>query len=429
MICYVMSAFLWLVYMWLDSMVVCYAFEPRKENVDRGVMTLGLMAAQFPAAAVKFLYNEYIAIRYGALLAVGIITIVYAVVFLKGIFWQKVLFMVCEYLVAMLSEMICIGLLGKYLDHVPKLSYGSPVTVLMLVFVCIVTAVLFQIFVILWKKFVGKENQDLNVIITFSVFPVSQVLMIMAINEQTFLEMSTYTGMILLAAAVGAVADGMLLYTFLRQQQMQELKLRLSEVQGTWEIARNHYHEIEARREEFAKIRHDMRNQQMVLQELLHQGEYEKAEKMLETLTETVAATAEYVYCGDPVFNAIMGETERACRVRGVELRYDLEIPEKLKLDPVAICSILSNMTRNAVAAAAETEEGTKAFLAIKAAVKGDYLHICVENSRAKVPSKKEARKGYGLEILRDLVDRNHGQIDVEPGDGRFRVDITVENF
>ena len=429
MICYVMSAFLWLVYMWLDSMVVCYAFEPRKENVGRGVMTLGLMAAQFPAAAVKFLYNEYIAIRYGALLAVGIITIVYAVVFLKGTFWQKVLFMVCEYLVAMLSEMICIGLLGKYLDHVPKLSYGSPVTVLMLVFVCIVTAVLFQIFVILWKKFVGKENQDLNVIITFSVFPVSQVLMIMAINEQTFLEMSTYTGMILLAAAVGAVADGMLLYTFLRQQQMQELKLRLSEVQGTWEIARNHYHEIEARREEFAKIRHDMRNQQMVLQELLHQGEYEKAEKMLETLTETVAATAEYVYCGDPVFNAIMGETERACRVRGVELRYDLEIPEKLKLDPVAICSILSNMTRNAVAAAAETEEGTKAFLAIKAAVKGDYLHICVENSRAKVPFKKEARKGYGLEILRDLVDRNHGQIDVEPGDGRFRVDITVENF
>ncbi len=70
-----------------------------------------------------------------------------------------------------------------------------------------------------------------------------------------------------------------LLYTLLRQQQLQELKLRLSEVQSTWEIAENHYHEIENRREEFAKIRHDMRNQQMVLQELLHQGEYEKAEK------------------------------------------------------------------------------------------------------------------------------------------------------
>ena len=34
-----------------------------------------------------------------------------------------------------------------------------------------------------------------------------------------------------------------------------------------------------------------------------------------------------------------------------------------------------------------------------------------------------------GLEILHDLVERNHGQIDVQPGEGSFRVDVTVENF
>ena len=429
MICYGISALLWLVYLWLDSMVVCYAFAPRRENVGRGVMTLGLMAAQFPAAVLKFLCNDNPLIRYGALAAVGVITVIYAAVFLQGYLWQKIAFMVCEYLCALLAEMICIGLLGRYLDRLPELSYDSPVMVLLLVFVCAVTAVLFQLLVILWKRIIGKETQNVSLIITFSVFPISQILMILAINEQTFLEMSAYTGVILMAAAAGAVADGMLLYTLLRQQQIQELQLRLSEVQGTWEIARNHYHEIEARREEFAKIRHDMRNQQMVLQELLHRGEYEKAEKMLGTLTDAVAATTEYVYCGDPVFNAIMGETERTCKEKGIELKYDLEIPEKLKMDPVAICSILSNLTRNALTAAAETVKRGDAFLAVKAAVKGDYLHICVENSRDMAAPKKEGRKGYGLEILKDLVERNHGQIDIEPGEGIFRVDITVENF
>lgn len=429
MICYAISALLWLVYLWLDSMVVCYAFEPRREGVGRGTMTLGLMAAQLPAAIVKFLYNDHPVFRYGALVAVGVITVAYAAVFLKGASWQKIVFMMCEYLLAMLAEMICIGLLGSYLDQAAELSYHSPVMVLLLVFVCMVTAVAFHILVVLWKKCIGKENQDISVIITFSIFPVSQILMIMAVNEQTFLEVSPYTGMILLAAAVGAVADGMLLYTLLRQQQMQELKLRLSEVQSTWETARNHYHEIEARREEFAKIRHDMRNQQLVLQDLLHQGEYEKAEKMLGTLTEAVASTTEYVYCGDPVFNAIMAETERACRELGIELRYDLEIPEKLKLDPVALCSILSNMTRNAVTAAGETVGETEAFLSVKAAVKGDYLHICVENSRKNTISGHRTRKGYGLEILKELVERNHGQMDVEPGEEIFRVNITVENF
>ena len=328
----------------------------------------------------------------------------------------------------MLAEMLSIGILNKYMEQKPQLSYYTPTMVLLLSVVLSVTAIFFLIFLVVWKKIVEKESFDVSIIIVFSVFPVSQLLMITAINEQAFRNLTLYTGWILAAAILGSVVDGVLLYTLLRQQQLQELKLRLSEVQSTWEMARNHYHEIETRREEFAKIRHDMRNQQMVLQELLHQGEYEKAEKMLETLTDTVAATTEYIYCGDPVFNAIMGETEKTCREKRIAFKYDLEIPQKLKLDPVAICSILSNLTRNAVAAAEMTER-EEAFLSVKAAVKGDYLHICVENSRAKTVPKKTERKGYGLEILHDLVERNHGQIDVQPGEGSFRVDVTVENF
>lgn len=428
MICYMMCILLWIAYLWLDCMVVGYAFEPRKDNVGQEGIILGLMAAQLPAAAVKFLYNDYVMVRYGAILAIGIITVVYAAIFLKGTFGQKVLFMVCEYLIAMLAEMFSIGILNKYMEQKPLLSYYTPTMVLLLSVVLSVTAIFFLVFLVVWKKIVEKESFDVRIIIVFSIFPVSQLLMITAINEQTFRNMTLYTGWILAAAILGSVADGVLLYTLLRQQQLQELKLRLSEVQSTWETARNHYHEIETRREEFAKIRHDMRNQQMVLQELLHQGEYEKAEKMLETLTDTVAATTEYIYCGDPVFNAIMGETERACREHKIDFQYDLEIPQKLKLDPVVVCSILSNLTRNAVAAAEMTER-QEAFLTVKAAVKGDYLHICVENSRTKKAPKKTERKGYGLEILRDLVERNHGQIDIQPGEGSFRVDITVENF
>ena len=412
MICYIMCILLWIAYLWLDCMVVAYAFEPRRDSVRQAGIILGLMAAQLPAAVLKFLFNDNVLVRYGAMIAVGIVTVAYAAVFLKGTIGQKVLFMLCEYLTALLAEMLSIGILNKYMEQKPQLSYYTPTMVLLVV----------------WKKIVEKESFNVSIIIVFSVFPVSQLLMITAINEQVFRNMTLYTGWILAAAILGSVADGVLLYTLLRQQQLQELKLRLSEVQSTWEIAENHYHEIENRREEFAKIRHDMRNQQMVLQELLHQGEYEKAEKMLETLTDTVAATTEYLYCGDPVFNAIMGETEKACREKRIAFQYDLEIPQKLKLDPVAICSILSNLTRNAVAAAEMTER-EEAFLSVKAAVKGDYLHICVENSRAKKLPGRPGRKGYGLEILHDLVERNHGQIDVQPGEGSFRVDVTVENF
>ena len=383
MICYIMCILLWIAYLWLDCMVVAYAFEPRRDSVRQAGIILDLMAAQLPAAALKFLFNDNVLVRYGAMIAVGIVTVAYAAVFLKGTIGQKVLFMLCEYLTALLAEMLSIGILNKYMEQKPQLSYYTPTMVLLLSVVLTVTAIFFLIFLVVWKKIVEKESFDVSIIIVFSVFPVSQLLMITAINEQVFRNMTLYTGWILAAAILGSVADGVLLYTLLRQQQLQEL---------------------------------------------LHQGEYEKAEKMLETLTDTVAATTEYLYCGDPVFNAIMGETEKACREKRIAFQYDLEIPQKLKLDPVAICSILSNLTRNAVAAAEMTER-EEAFLSVKAAVKGDYLHICVENSRAKKLPGRPGRKGYGLEILHDLVERNHGQIDVQPGEGSFRVDVTVENF
>ena len=145
MICYMMCILLWIAYLWLDCMVVGYAFEPRKENVGQTSIILGLMAAQLPAAAVKFLFNDHVMVRYGAMIAVGIVTVAYAVVFLKGTLGQKVLFMVCEYLTALLAEMLSIGILNKYMEQKPQLSYYTPTMVLLLSVVLSVTAIFFLI--------------------------------------------------------------------------------------------------------------------------------------------------------------------------------------------------------------------------------------------------------------------------------------------
>ena len=75
MICYIMCILLWIAYLWLDCMVVGYAFKPRRENAGQAGIILGLMAVQLPAAALKFLFNDYAPVRYGAMIAVGIFTV------------------------------------------------------------------------------------------------------------------------------------------------------------------------------------------------------------------------------------------------------------------------------------------------------------------------------------------------------------------
>lgn len=88
-------------------------------------------------------------------------------------------------------------------------------------------------------------------------------------------------------------ADILLLYTLVRQQKMQGMSEQIDELTRAWETERNHYREIEDRRENLAKIRHDMNEHLNIIKELMKRGEYTKVNAMLDTLTEYVASTRE----------------------------------------------------------------------------------------------------------------------------------------
>ena len=225
---------------------------------------------------------------------------------------------------------------------------------------------------------------------------------------------------------LGIVADVLLMILLLRQQSMYDMEVKLAELEKAWQVEQNHYRDIEARREALAKIRHDISEHFVVMQELLHQGNYDKVIAMLNTLQESVGATKEYVYCADQIVNAIMAENERECRKKGIDFQYNLEIEQPLKLNPVVICSIFSNLLKNAVAAAEEVEN--KSFIIINASVNGDYLSVKVKNKFVD-SGKKKHRKGYGLEILRTLADKYHGKVETEVKDEVFYTYLSVENI
>lgn len=237
-------------------------------------------------------------------------------------------------------------------------------------------------------------------------------------------------------------ADILLLYTLVRQQKMQGMSEQIDELTKAWETERNHYREIEDRRENLAKIRHDMNEHLNIIKELMKRGEYTKVNAMLDTLTEYVASTREKMYCGDPVVNAVMAENEKICKENGISLQYEFRIPKPLQMDAISICSIFSNLMRNAVTAARKAKEAAgeyasqqtegrnagEIYVSVKAAVSGDYLHIITENSRIVEKKPLNARKGYGKVIIKELVERHNGQMEIKESPDRYRTEITVEN-
>lgn len=419
---------LWVLDRMVSSTITGFGFEPKKDNVKRWKYILGLFLVQIPFITLKFIFNWNSTVRsVGWILTVTASTL-YLIFMFKGYIWQKILFVLFEVICCCMAEWLTQLLLQDILLQIEGLYFNQPIMVIYIVFVEILFVIFFLFFMLLWKKFILKKGYDLKVFFIFIIFPISQIIMLSNINFRILSEMTPANMAAVISLVLGIVADVLLLFLLLRQQSMYEIEVKLAEVEKAWQVEQNHYRDIEARREELAKIRHDISEHFVVMQELLHQGNYEKVVEMLYTLKQYVASTKEYVYCGDPVINAIMAENERECRKKGVVLNYTFEIMQPLKINPVVICSIFSNLMRNSLAAVEEVEDRSKAVIEIKAAVKGDYLIVKVDNPFITKKKKDKKRKGYGLEILRTMVDRYHGQMDVVTENNVYSTRITVEN-
>ena len=419
---------LWVLDRMVSSTITGFGFEPKKDNVKRWKYILGLFLVQIPFITLKFIFNWNSTVRsVGWILTVTASTL-YLIFMFKGYIWQKILFVLFEVICCCMAEWLTQLLLQDILLQIEGLYFNQPIMVIYIVFVEILFVIFFLFFMLMWKKFILKKGYELKVFFIFIIFPISQIIMLSNINFRILSEMTPANMAAVISLVLGIVADVLLLFLLLRQQSMYEIEVKLAEVEKAWQVEQNHYRDIEARREELAKIRHDISEQFIVMQELLHQENYEKVVEMLYTLKQYVASTKEYVYCGDPVINAIMAENERECRKKGVVLNYTFEIMQPLKINPVVICSIFSNLMRNSMAAVEEVEDKSKAVIDIKAAVKGDYLIVKVDNPFIAKKKKDKKRKGYGLEILRTMVDRYHGQMDVVTENNVYSTRITVEN-
>ena len=413
-----------------SNIIIAFGFSNKNPKITKFRCVIELTLLQAPIGIAKMLLNHNIGLRNIFILTNITLLILYAHKRFIGQLWKKVVFILFYYLCNYIAEIIVQLLMEDELSIAFRENPYSTVTVtFFLIYLFILSTFFFLLFLYIWRKIGTTERYTFKSFVVFVIFPASQLLMIASMSSGIF-EFDTPRGMLALSGImIGLVADILLLYTLFRQQSMHEMSIRLHSIQKAWDVEQNHYEEIEARREELAKIRHDLNEQFYVIDELISTNNIDKAQQMLHTLREYVDSTKEYVYCGDPVVNAILEENQRFCDEKNIELTYDLQIPKPLLIEPVSTCSLFSNLLRNAIAAASDVTV-KRPCISIKATVNGDYLHVRVDNDYVKTTKRlsKESRKGYGLDILQSIADKYNGQMETECTDSQYSVRIFIEN-
>lgn len=415
--------FLWSLGVLWVGIFFALGLEPRWGKVPRSVLAAGFTLICLPVAYLKFAFTATLWIE--ALYFLGIaILLLYILIPFKDKLWKKILLFILFNAITFISETLCMVLFGS-IGFSSEPDFKSPETVLMVSAVTAILLIFSSLLLLVWNRFIMRKATARRVLIFF-IFPLSQLITLYAI-DRNFTASGSFGGFLgCIGILMGFLADFILLYILMAQGQKEVLAQQLQELETLYRAEYIHYQSIEAKREEMAKLRHDYNNQLVTVYHLAEQGETNQLRALLEAIKADIAGTGEYTYCGNAVVNAVLNEKTAACQDRRIRLETELELSEEVSVQPVHLCSIFTNLLDNAIHAA-ETCPESERFICVKAARKGDYLHIKVENSAPETKKPNSVRrKGYGQEILRDIAHRYSGEFMTDWKAGVYRAMLSL---
>ena len=433
---YLINYFEWVIAMVLQSVIIVFSL-PCKKKLGRISQIAILAGMQLVPLTLKYLFNDNMALRNGMLLLTTAAVLAYQILFQEGKVYKKILFLFLIMVMNFLGEFVASMLLADQLAGI-QLTMDMPIVFVYLVYQFIFANIFMLLLLLIWSRILKMARFDARLMICAFVFPISQVLLLLSINTAVYDDGSGATNQWIVAAGLvmSLLADVYLMYMLLQEQQKKEMEKRLSEIEMQRALSQQHYEEIESRREEFAKIRHDINNQLSAIGSLVEAGNDEKAKEMIASLGGFVASTAEYQYCADPIVNAVLTENSRLCEEMGIRFDCDILIASPLKIDPVKVCSIFSNLLRNALAAAKRVKvdkSEAEAFVEVYSEICGEYLNVKVRNADLPQEGKKRKRtdrdrKHYGILILKQIAEEYNGFYEVKEEDRVYECFVSVEN-
>ncbi len=185
--------------------------------------------------------------------------------------------------------------------------------------------------------------------------------------------------------------------------------------------------------EELRRERHELKNRYFYLQTLLKDRQYQQAEEYLvRQLGKQIDAPGD-IHSGNALLDCLISSKIAEAKSRDIRTYTEIVLPEGLKLDQDALCSILSNLLDNAIEASQNEADPDLQILLncipgyltcrISNQVSRDPL---AENPELTTTKADKEHHGYGLKVVRETVTRCDGILQLETAGGYFTAKVML---
>ena len=223
---------------------------------------------------------------------------------------------------------------------------------------------------------------------------------------------------------------GYFIFRLKRMQQEQE-HIALEN-----KLLRMNYQAAEDSYESNAKLYHDMKNHFSLLQSYLTEGKITEAQEYLQKLGGESAAGAIEKRTGVEAIDYILSQKVDKARSLGIDVKIQAEYPKECSIDPVDLCTVLTNLFDNAIESCAKLPEGMERKIDLTIRRIHQFIIIRILNTAESEPvirngslitSKQDAsHHGWGMKSVKTAVEKYQGTIEYKYEDHLFTVSVMM---
>lgn len=350
-------------------------------------------------------------------------------------FVKPFIFLCLDMLVNITLEMLLmmtVTLIGinDFQDVNDVYTFNRMISSLMFTVICIPFKYLIAL---LWNRIVNKSTSSrLN--LSLILFPAAQTFAMVGMvadhagnadAKQHPMVQANSTLVLTISFLTFLVADIVYLYFMADLEKKAVLEREINSLKYARQLEEQHFKQIEEKRYEVAKIRHDINNQLASIKSMVHSRHIEQAEELIGELENTVRNTQEYRYCSIPVVNAVISEKNKEAEKYGIRLVTKIDIPDSAGITQHHLCSAFANMIDNAIRAERgfTEKDSDKKIINVDAVSDSVSVYITVRNYVSGVEISREddsSLHGYGQQILGDIAQIYSGRFEKSEKNGEY---------
>jgi hypothetical protein len=204
---------------------------------------------------------------------------------------------------------------------------------------------------------------------------------------------------------------------------------RASEIEQMHAAYKNH--------EDILMLRHEIKNQYAYMKNMLVEKQYDKLDQFFSGFENRVLKSLEFIDCGNFTVNSVLNIEQSKAKYYGFSIEQKIAVPSKLPIEDADLCSILTNLIDNAIEACHQAGfSPNQGKISVEMRLKNKSLFIKVTNpigeKNKKIALELKTTKrnffmhGYGIRIIRKIVEKYCGCVQYDVKEGIFIADVVV---